>query len=264
MSTPGTASIHPTAIVDPRAEIASGVEIGPWCSIGPRVKIGRGTRLISHVVIDGRTEIGEDNVVSPFVVLGGAPQDLKYKGEDTLLKIGDRNQIRESVTINLGTVQGGGVTQLGSDCLLMAYTHLGHDCRLGDHVIVANAGALAGHVTVDDYAILGGVTAVSQFVKIGAHAYIGGQSGVEKDVPPFAIALGMRPCQIRGANIVGMRRRGYPAEVISKINEAIKLWIRVDVPKEQCLLEIESQYSEVKEIQQFVGFIRDSEVGVVR
>jgi UDP-N-acetylglucosamine acyltransferase len=256
--------IHPSSLVDPRAELEPSVEVGPFCTIGPKVRIGKNTKLISHVVIEGNTQIGADNVISPFVVLGAAPQDLKYKGEDTLLKIGDRNRLREAVTINLGTVQGGGITQVGDDCLLMAYTHLGHDCRLGNHVIVANAGALAGHVTIEDYAIIGGVTAISQFAKVGAHAYIGGQTGVEKDVPPFAIAFGMRPCQIRGANIVGLRRRGVPAETISKINEAIKLWTRADVPKEQCLLEIESQYSEVAEIQQFVKFIRESEIGVVR
>jgi UDP-N-acetylglucosamine acyltransferase len=256
--------IHPTAIIHPEAKLDPSVEVGPWCVIGPKVRIGKGTKLMSHIVIEGNTTIGEDNIFFPFSVIGAAPQDLKYKGEDTQVIIGSRNSIRESVTINLGTVQGGNVTKLGDDCLLMASTHLGHDCIVGNHVILANGVGLAGHVTVEDYAILGGQTGVSQFVRVGAHTYIGGQSGLERDVPPFAIALGARPCNLKGANIVGLRRRGFTAETISKINEAIKLWIRPDVQKEQCLLEIESQYGEIKEIQQMLSFIRTSEAGVVR
>ena len=256
--------IHPTAVVHPEAQVHPSVEVGPWCSIGKHVKIGRGTRLLSHVVVDGWTQIGEDNVIFPFAVLGAVPQDLKYKGEETRLIVGNRNKIREGVTLNLGTVQGGGKTVVGDDCLLMAYSHLGHDCIVGNHCIMANYAGLAGHVTLQDYVTLGGMTGVSQFVRVGAHAYIGGQSGIERDVPPFTIAIGSRPCNIKGCNIVGLRRRGYAAEVIQKINEAIKLWNRPDVQKEQCLLEIESQYGEVKEIQQFVSFIRESETGVVR
>ncbi len=256
--------IHPSAIVHPEAAIDPSVEIGPWCTVGPKVKIGRGTRLMSHVVIDGSTEIGEENIFFPFSVVGAAPQDLKYKGEDTRLIIGDKNTIRESCTLNLGTVGGGGITQMGSHNLLMAYTHLGHDVRMGDHCIIANVGTLAGHVTIEDYVTLGGVSAVAQFCRIGAHAYIGGQSAVEKDVPPFAIAVGARPCLIKGANIVGLRRRGFTAETISRINEVIKLWTRHDVQKEQCLLEIESQFGEIPEIRKFVAFIRGSECGVVR
>lgn len=256
--------IHPTAIVDPKAEVDSTVEIGPWCSVGPHVKIGKNTRLVSHVVVDGHTSIGESNVIHPFAVLGAVPQDLKYKGEATRVVIGNRNQIRESVTINLGTMQGGGETVVGNDCLLMGYTHLGHDCRLGNGVIVANYGGLAGHVIVEDFAILGGMTGVSQFVRVGAHAYIGGQSGLERDVPPYTIVHGARPSSIRGANIVGLRRRGLSAETIQRINDSIKLWIRPEIQKEQCLLEIESQYGDTPEIQNFVKFIRASEVGVVR
>ena len=256
--------IHPTALIHPQAELHSTVEVGPWCTIGPRVRIGKGTKLVSHVVVDGWTEMGEDNVIFPFAVLGAVPQDLKYKGEETRVIIGSRNKVRESVTINLGTVKGGGKTVVGDDCLLMAYTHLGHDCILGNHCIIANYGGLAGHVTVEDYAFLGGMTGVSQFVRVGAHSYIGGQSGVERDVPPFTIALGSRPCSIKGTNIVGLRRRGFSNETITRINETIKLWNRPDIQKEQCLLEIESQYGEIKEIQQFVAFIRASEAGVVR
>jgi UDP-N-acetylglucosamine acyltransferase len=256
--------IHPSAQVHPEAQLHPSVDIGPWCTVGPHVKIGAGTRLISHVVLDGWTEIGEDNVIYPYAVLGAVPQDLKYRGEETRLIIGDKNTIREAVTMNLGTVQGGGKTQVGDHCLVMAYSHLGHDCIVGNHCIIANYGGLAGHVILEDYVTLGGMTGVSQYVRVGAHSYIGGQSGLERDVPPFCIAVGTRPCSLKGANIVGLRRRGFSAETIQKINEAIKLWARPDVQKEQCLLEIESQYGEYPEILNFVSFIRKSETGVAR
>jgi UDP-N-acetylglucosamine acyltransferase len=256
--------IHPTAHVHPEAQLDPSVEVGPWCAIGPHVRIGKGSRLVSHVVVDGWTTIGEDNLIFPFSVLGAVPQDLKYRGEATRLIIGDRNTIRESVTMNLGTSQGGGETRVGNDCLIMAYTHLGHDCIIGNHCIIANYGGLAGHVILEDYVTIGGMTGISQFVRVGAHAYIGGQSGLERDVPPYCIALGARPCAIKGANIVGLRRRGFASDRIQKVNEAIKLWTRPDIQKEQCLLEIESQYGEFPEIQSFVSFIRKSETGVVR
>lgn len=256
--------IHPSAQVNPDAKIDPTVEIGPWCNIGPYVKIGKGTRLKSHVVVEGHTKIGEQNEIYPFSVIGAAPQDLKYRGEPTEVVIGDRNVIRECVTINLGTVQGGNVTRVGNDSLIMAYTHLGHDCIVGDHCILSNSVGLAGHVTIEDYATVCGQSGIAQFVKVGAHAYIGGQSGLEKNVPPFSIAMGSRPTVIRGANIVGLKRRGFPVETITRINEVLKLWIRPDVPKEQCLLEIESQFGDTKEIQQFILFIRKSEQGVVK
>lgn len=256
--------IHPTAIIDPSAQIDSAVEIGPWCQIGPNVKMGKGNVLHSHVVIDGWTTIGENNQFFPFAVLGKIPQDLKYKGEETHLVIGNNNTIRESATLNLGTVQGGGVTRVGDHNLLMAVTHLGHDCIVGNHCILANNTGLAGHVILEDWVTLGGQCGVSQFVKVGSHAYIGGQSGLDRSVPPFCIAVGSRPTALLGANIVGLRRRNFTTEVISKINDAIKLWIRPDVQREQCLLEIESQYSDFPEIMQFVQFIRDSRTGVVR
>lgn len=256
--------IHPTAVIHKEARIDSSVEIGPFCIVGPHVKIGRGTQLLSHVVIEGWTEIGDDNIVHPFAVLGGIPQDLKYKGEETRLVIGNRNKIREGVTLNLGTIGGGGITRVGNDNLLMGYTHLGHDCIIGNHCIIANYGGLAGHVVLDDYVTMAGQVGVTPFSRIGAHAYIVGQTGIEKDVPPFAIAMGRHPAHLKGCNIVGLKRRGLTTDVISKINESIKLWTRPDVQKEQCLLEIESQYGEIKEIQQFIAFIRESQVGVTR
>ncbi len=255
-------AIHPLALVSPGAEIADDAEIGPWCQIGPKARIGRGTRLISHVVVGGRTTIGEDNTVFPFAVLGGVPQDLKYQGEDTELQIGNGNNIRESVTMNLGTAQGGGITRLGSNCLIMAYTHLGHDCQVGDHVVLANAVALAGHVVIEDYVVIGGVTGVVQFRRIGAHAYIGCTSAIIRDVPPYCV---IEPeCKVKGTNIIGLRRRGVSTDTIQKLNEVITLWKRQDVLKEKSLLEIESQYGEIPEVVSFLKFIRASESGVAR
>ena len=256
--------IHPTALVHPEAQIESTVEIGPWCTVGAHVKIGHGTKLMSHVVVDGWTDIGEDNVIFPFSVLGAVPQDLKYAGEATRLVIGNKNTIREGVTFNLGTVQGGGLTQVGNHCLIMGYTHLGHDCQVGNHCIIANYGGLAGHVILEDHVIIGGMTGISQYVRVGQHAYVGGQSGLERDVPPFTIVFGARPCVLKGTNIVGLRRRGMGADRIQKINEVIKLWGRQDIEKEQSLLEIESQYGELTDIQTFISFIRKSETGVLR
>ncbi len=256
--------IHPTALVDPHAEIDPSVEIGPYCVVGPHVKIKKDTQLVSHVVVQGHTEIGESNVFYPFCVVGGVPQDLKYKGEPTRVKIGNSNRIRESVTINLGTAQGGGVTEIGDHNLLMAYVHLGHDCKVGNHAILANYVGLAGHVDIGDFANLGGMVGVSQFVSVGSYTYITGQSGLEKSVPPYSIAMGSRPCRVKGANIIGLRRAGFSAETITKINEAIKLWSRPDFEKEQSLIEIESQFGDVEEIRTFVAFIRGNQSGVVR
>jgi UDP-N-acetylglucosamine acyltransferase len=257
-------TVHPTAVVDANAELDSEVFVGPFCTVGPNVKIGRGTRLVSHVVVDGWTTIGEENTIFPFATLGLIPQDLKYKGERTEVTIGNRNSIRECVSIHLGTAQGGGFTRVGDGNLLMGYVHLGHDVIIGSHAILANYVGVAGHAIIDDHAIVGGQSGVNQFVRIGAHSYIGGQSAVERDVPPYCIALGSRPMAIKGANIVGLRRRGFSADTISKINEAIKLWIRHDVEKERCLLEIESQYGEYPDVQSLVAFIRKSESGVTR
>lgn len=264
MSGAMNAKIHPTAIIHPGAELDPSVEVGPWCMIGPKVKVGKGTRFVSNVIVDGRTTIGEENVFYPFSSIGMIPQDLKYKGEDTELIIGSHNSIRECVTLNLGTMQGGGKTVVGDHNLLMAYTHMGHDCVIGNHCILANSAGLAGHCVLEDYVTMGGMCGVAPFVRIGAYAYIAGFSGVEKDIPPYAIAIGSRPCSIKGTNIVGLRRRGIPAEAISVINESIKLWMRGDVEKERCLLEIESQYGERAEIQKLVGFIRSSQYGTAR
>ncbi len=256
--------IHPTAIVEKGAELDIDVEVGPFSIIGAQVRIGANTKIQSHVVINGRTTLGKDNRVFPFAALGAVPQDLKYKNEPTELWIGDDNTIRESVTLNLGTVQGGGKTVLGSRNLLMAYVHFGHDCIVGNDIVISNATQLAGHATVQDFAVIGGMVGVAQFLTVGAHCYIAGRTAVDRDVPPYVIAYGERPFEIRGANIVGLRRRGLKAESISVLNEAIKLWKRPDLSKDQCLLEIESQYGEYAEVKQFVDFIRKSERGCIK
>ena len=256
--------IHPTAIIHPEAKLHSTVKVGPWSHIGPHVEIGAGTEVMSHVVVDGWTRIGENNKIFPFAALGHIPQDLKYNGEKTELIIGNNNTIREYVTLHLGTVQGGGVTQVGDYNLIMAYVHMGHDCIMHNHCILANGVNLAGHVVVESYANIAGMSGVQQFVTIGEHSYITAISAIHKDIIPYAVAHGQRPCALRGANIVGLRRRDFPADTIQKINESIKLWVRADVPKEQCLLEIESQYGEFKEVQKVLQFIRNSKIGVVR
>ena len=258
------AKIHPSSIVHPGAELASTVEVGPYCIIGPNVKIDEGTVLRSHVVIEGWTTVGKNNEFFQFGSIGAIPQDLKYKGEKTELIIGDHNTFRESVTLNLGTVQGIGKTEVGNHNLLMAYVHLGHDVIVGNHAIIANSANLAGHVIVEDYANIGGMVGVIQFIRVGAHAYIGGCSIIDRDVTPFTVVVGARPVELKGANIIGLRRRGFSNPTISAISESLKLWKRPDVMKDQCLLEIESQYGEVQEVQQLIQFIRKSESGCVR
>jgi UDP-N-acetylglucosamine acyltransferase len=258
------AKIHPSAIIDPAAEIASDVEIGPFCTIGPNVKIASGSRLLSHISVDGWTTIGMNNTIFPFSSVGAVPQDLKYKGERTELIIGDHNTIRECTTLNLGTVQGGGKSVIGNHNLLMAYVHLGHDSVVGNHCILANSVNLAGHVIVEDFANIGGMTGITQFLRVGMHSFVGGASLVDREVPPFTIVVGNRPCEMKGANIIGMRRKGYKADAITAVNESIKLWKRTDVTKEQCLLEIETQFGDFDEVKQLVQFIRKSESGCLR
>jgi UDP-N-acetylglucosamine acyltransferase len=258
------ATIHPLSVVDPKAELAQDVEIGPFCRIGPNVRIAEGTKLLSHVVIEGWTTIGRNNTFFPFSVIGAVPQDLKYDGEKTEVIIGDHNLIRESVTINLGTVQGRSITSVGNHNLIMAGVHLGHDCEVMNHVVLANSVGLAGHVTVEDYVNVGGMVGVIQYLKIGTCAYVGGKSTVDRDIPPYSIVVGERPCELKGANIIGLRRKGYKADVISAINDAFKLWKRTEVTKEQCLLEISAQFGSHPEVQKIVSFIRQSANGCVK
>ena len=256
--------IHPTAIVSPQAELAGDVEVGPYCTIGPDVKIGSGTRLVSHVVLEGKTTIGIGNIFFPFSVIGAVPQDLKYNGEKTELIIGDHNTIRESVTLNLGTVQGGGKTSLGSHNLLMAYTHLGHDSLIGNHCVLANSVAIAGHVILDDYAIIGGLSGVTQFVHVGTHVYAGAGAMIDKDAPPYAVLVGARPCEVKGANLVGLRRKGFKNDAILAINESLKIWKQSELQKDECLKKIETEFGSFDEVKALLEFIRKSKSGCLR
>jgi UDP-N-acetylglucosamine acyltransferase len=223
LDTPAQADgrIHPTSIVSPGAQVAPDVDIGPWCSIGPDVVLESGVRLISHVVIDGHTRIGEGAVLYPFCTVGLAPQDLKYKGEPTETVIGARTQIREHCTIHRGTVTGSGVTSVGADCLLMAVVHVAHDCALGNGVIVANNVVMGGHVTIGDNAVIGGASALHQFVRIGRGAMVGGVSGVEADVVPFATVMGNR-ASLTGLNLVGLKRRGVDRAGLHRLRAAFR------------------------------------------
>lgn len=212
-------NIHPTAIVDPGAELAGEVTIGPYCVVGPRVRLDAGVRLVSHVAVDGRTHLGEGVTVYPFASVGHAPQDLKYRGEDTALTVGARTVIREHATLNPGTEGGGGLTSVGAGCLIMVGAHVGHDCRIGDQVILVNNATCAGHVQIGDHAILGGLSAVHQFVRIGRHAMVGGMSGVEHDIIPFGLVTGNRAA-LQGLNLVGLKRRGFSKPEINALRSA--------------------------------------------
>ncbi len=217
--------IHPSAIVDPSARLGEGVRIGPFCIVGPNVTLGAGTTLISHVVVEGHTELGEAVTVHPFATIGLAPQHLGYRGEPTRTEIGPRTVIREHVTIHRGTPIGTGVTKVGADCLLMCVTHIAHDCAIGDRVIFANNAVLGGHVTVGDNAVIGGAAAIHQWVRVGRQAMVGGASGVEGDVIPFGSVIGNR-ARLAGLNVIGLKRRGFDRAQIHRLRAAFKLLFR--------------------------------------
>lgn len=216
------ATIHPTAIVDPAASLDESVEVGAYSIIGPHVAIGAGTKIGPHVVIEGRTTIGRDNTFFQFCSIGAAPQDKKYSGEPTRLEIGDRNVVREFCSFNLGTAQDAGVTRLGNDNLILAYVHLAHDCQVGNHTIFSNNATLAGHVHIGDWVILSGFAAIHQFCKIGAHAFIGMNTSLTQDVPPFVLLSG-NPASAHGINVEGLKRRGFSPTQIRDIRNAFKL-----------------------------------------
>lgn len=255
-------NIHPSAFVHPRAELAADVEVGPFAFVGEFVKIGKGSRVEHHACVEGHTTLGEKNEVGAYAVLGGKPQDLKYKGEPTRLEIGDRNQFREFVTVNTGTVTGGGLTKIGSDCLIMAYCHVAHDCMVGNHVVMANYSGLSGHVTLEDWVILSGVCGVTQFLRVGKHAFIGGMTGVRKDVAPYVIIVG-DPSAVRGLNLVGLRRRGFEGERMKAVQEAYKIYFESGLERDQALVELDKKTSQ-PDVKYFVDFIRASEKGISR
>ena len=229
--------IHPSAVVDPASQLGVDVVVGPYCSIGPRVRIGDRTRLGPHVVIDGVTRLGEENEIVGQSSLGTPPQDISYGGEPTLLEIGDRNQVREFVTINTGTIKGGALTRIGSGGLLMAYSHVAHDCDLDDDIILSNNVMLAGHVRVEKGAIISGGCGTHHFVTIGAYAYIGGMSRIEHDVPPFMIVEGQRG-RARKVNVVGLQRAGFVDEDIESLRVAFRKLYRASRPQAQVIEEL--------------------------
>ncbi|MBI4563190.1 MAG: acyl-ACP--UDP-N-acetylglucosamine O-acyltransferase [Planctomycetes bacterium] len=248
-------TIHPTAIVDPRAKLAEGVAIGPYSIVGPDVTLGSGTTLMNHVTLLGRTTLGRNNTVHPYAVLGGTPQDLKYRGEETEAIIGDGNTLREYVTINIGTEGGGRTTRVGDGCLLMAGCHIAHDCEVGDHVVIANNVLLAGHVKIEDYAVLSAYVGLHHFVTIGRHAFVGGFSRVNVDVPPYMVVNGI-PFDVVKPNAVGLRRRGFSAELLTALKEAHRLLWRSGLPKPEAKALIEQRFPHHSEIRILLDFLK--------
>src|SRR5512136_1321009 len=246
--------IHPTAVIHPKAELDESVEIGPFTVIGEHVTIGRATTVGAHTVIEGWTQIGEDNRIFPLASIGGVPQDLKYKGEETRLIIGERNIIREFATLQPGTVTGIGETVIGCDNLFMAYCHVAHDCLIGNRVIMANGSTLAGHVLVEDFSILGGLSAIHQFVRIGESAMLSGGAMVGQDVAPYTIAAGDR-ARMRGLNVVGLRRRGFTEENIAILKKAYRILVFSRLRVRDALARIRKELPPIPQLGHFLEFI---------
>ena len=257
-------NVHPTAIIDPLAKIHPSCKIGHYCVIGPQVQLGEGCHLVSHVTMEGPSKIGADNGFFPFSSIGLAPQDITYAGEPTQLEIGDHNQIREFVTINRGTVKGGGVTRVGNHNLIMAYTHVAHDCVVGDRVILANAATLGGHVTVEDWAVVGAMCPVHQYVRIGAHSYVGGGTTITKDVLPFSKTVAARDTHAYGLNTLGLERRGFSKERIRKIHHAYKVLLASKLNTSQALKMLKAEADGGEDVEMLIRFIESSERGVIK
>jgi len=256
--------VHPAAIVDPRAHIAETADIGPYCIIGADVEIGAGTRLMGHVYIEGPTRIGEGNTFYPYSSVGAAPQDLKYKGERSETSIGNRNRIREFVTIHRGTEGGGMVTRVGDDNLLMAYVHVAHDVQVGSHVVLSNAATLGGHVMVGDWAWVGASTGVHQFCRVGRHAIVGGYSVITQDVLPYSNTVSERESRVFGANRTGLERRGFAAERIEELQKALRLLTRAGLNTSQAVERIQQEIAPSPELAELLAFIAESERGFVK
>jgi UDP-N-acetylglucosamine acyltransferase len=255
---------HPTAIIDPGAKIPASCSIGPYCVIGPGVELGEHCELIAHVTIHGPARIGSHNRFFPFCAIGGEPQDVSYRGEETRLEIGDHNVIREFATINRGTAKGGGVTRLGSHTLIMAYAHIAHDNVVGDRVMMANAATLAGHVTIEEWAVVGAFSAVHQFTRVGAHAYIGGGTIVTKDVLPFAKVVAPREAKAYGLNAIGLERRGFSKERIKKIHHAFRVLLNSKLNTSQALEKLKAEGDQGEDVAMVIRFIEQSERGVIK
>ena len=257
-------NIHPTAIIHSSARVPESCKIGPYCVIGADVELGEGCHLVSHVAIEGPTKIGADNGFFPFSAIGMAPQDVTYKGEPTRLEIGDHNEIREYVTINRGTVKGGGLTKIGSHLLIMAYTHIGHDCVIGDHAMLVNGATLGGHVTVEEWAVVGALSPVHQFVRIGAHSYVGGGTTITQDVLPFSMTSAARETHAYFMNKVGLQRRGFSKERIAKIHHAYKILLASKMNTSQALEKLKSEADRGEDVDMLIRFIEASERGIIK
>jgi UDP-N-acetylglucosamine acyltransferase len=255
--------IHPQAIVDAKARIASDVHIGPWSIIGADVEIDTGTWIGPHVLIKGHTKIGKNNKFFQFSSIGEEPQDKKYAGEETYLNIGDNNIVREFCTLNRGTAQGGGVTNVGSYNLFMAYTHIAHDCQVGNHTILANSVSLGGHVVVQDYAIIGGLAGIHQFCQLGASSFVAKGSMIDKDVLPYVLVAG-NSASVYGLNIVGLKRRNFSAETIQLLQRAYKIIYRNDLTVQEAIPQLQQMLTDCPEVQQLIDFLQQATRGIVR
>lgn len=255
--------IHSTAIVDPKALLEEDVQVGPYSIIGAEVEIGSGTEIASHVVINGPTRIGKENRIFQFSSIGDIPQDKKFKGERSSLEVGDRNVIREYVTFNRGTADGGGKTVIGSDNLFMAYSHVAHDCIVGSHTVFANAASLSGHVEVGDFAILGGFTSVHQYIQIGGKSLCGLGSVVTQDIPPFSTAAGNRARTV-GINKEGLKRQGFSPELIRALHQSFRELLNSRSPKPEAFKNLQPLCEQYPEVNEFVRFVRDSKRGIAR
>lgn len=255
-------NIHPAAFVSPKAEIADGVTIGPCACVDENVVIGEGSRIDGFATIRPYTKIGRNSHVFSYAMVGEIPQDLKFGGEVSYLEIGDNTRIREFATLHRGTEGGGGLTRVGDNCLLMAYTHVAHDCRVGSNVIMSNNATLAGHVEVGDYAIIGGLTAVHQFVRVGRNAFVGGFSGLGMDLPPYMLASGPR-AGLHGPNAVGLRRLNLPRESIAAIRGVFRLIWLSGTPRQEAMEKAAAEYSAVPEVREILEFVRSSQRGVL-
>ena len=257
-------NIHQTAIIHPKAEIEEDVRIGPYCVVGEHVRIKRGTELVSHVYVEGHTEIGQRCKLFPYSSIGSPPQHLQYKEEPTQVIIGDDNIFREYVTVNRATSFGGGITRIGHHNFLMAYVHIAHDCELGDHIVMANAATLAGHISIGNYSVIGGLVGIHQYVRIGEYAMVGGCSAVPQDVPPFMRAAGGYPVRLFGVNSIGLRRHKFGAERISLLKEAYSLLFRQQHRLSEATKIARSQYEHSQDVLKLVTFIESSRRGVSR
>jgi UDP-N-acetylglucosamine acyltransferase len=257
-------AVHPSAIIDPDADISPEAEIGPYCIIGSGVSIAARTRLLAHVYLEGKLTIGEDNIFYPYCSCGVTPQDKKYKGEPSETRIGDRNSIREFVTINRGTEGGGMVTSIGDGNLIMAYVHVAHDVIIGNHTIIGNGVTFAGHIVVDDYANISGLTAIHHYCRIGRHAMVGSRSVIKQNVLPYSITASDHNAEIYGANRVGLERTGYSSEAIEALQNAFRLLSRSGLNTTQALARIEEEVPQIPEVKDLLEFVRASQRGFVK